>query len=199
MPFTTPSRSFPGIFRSRLRCKPNAISTALKPCWRKSSRLKSRPSRMFSLSCGPSSRISRIWACKTSRGKRYSGRAGTNDRHLFRTLDLGPIGENVDGVSGLRSKSLGHEALQRPDGNRSVELPATARTLARVPAHTAADGCEWIGGAGVAVGILIAPLCNQRYVPSGLCVDGTRRHAREVGFQPLQIDELAASRPLVCP
>ena len=46
-----------------------------------------------------------------------------------------------------------------------------------------------IGPAGVTVGLFITPFCNQGDVTSGLRVNRTGLHAREVRLQPFKIDE----------
>ena len=74
IPLWTPSRSTPGIERSRLRCAPTASTTASKPCSRSPETVKSRPAAEFNLRVtSPVSRISRICASTTLRGRRYSG------------------------------------------------------------------------------------------------------------------------------
>lgn len=54
--------------------------------------------------------------------------------------------------------------------------------------NAATDGGERIGDPGVAVSFLVPPLRNKRDVASSLCMDRTGLHAREVRFEPLEVD-----------
>ena len=73
MPLSTPSRSIPGIARSRLRIAPTPRKTAEKPCALRSASVKSRPRRAPVSSSTPSERIALTSSWISARGSRYSG------------------------------------------------------------------------------------------------------------------------------
>src|SRR5215471_16604373 len=104
--------------------------------------------------------------------------------------------EDVQRISGLRTEALCHKAFQCANGNRGIELPAPACGLAGMPAYATADRRERVRGPGIPIGFLIPSLRDERNVPSSLRVDRARLHAREVRFQPFQIDKLGSCRHL---
>src|SRR5260370_33935768 len=96
-----------------------------------------------------------------------------------------PLRKNVNRIPRLRSITLRHKPLQRPNGDRRVKLSAAASWLARMTAYAATNRRKRIGDPGVTVGFFVSSLRDQRHVPSGLCMDRACLHAREVRLQPL--------------
>src|SRR5215471_1202599 len=122
-----------------------------------------------------------------------TGRAGADDGYFFRVDDLRLFGKYVNRVPGFRAETLGQKPLQRADGNRQIEISSPARRLARMATNSAAYGCKRIGDSRVSVRLLVTSLCDQRHVPSGLGVDWTCCHAREIRFEPIEIDKFRAT------
>ena len=85
----------------------------------------------------------------------------------------------------LHAEALGHEPLQRPDGDRGVQLAAPADALARRRADPPADRGEGVRLPRDRVGLPETSLRDQRDVLAGLRVDRARLPAGEVPFEPV--------------
>ncbi len=127
-------------------------------------------------------------------GAGEAGGAGADDRHTFR-VDPRRRPDLLRGSDGV-----GHEALERGDGDRFIDLAARAGALAEVGADAAADARERVGLGRHPVGFVEAAGGHERHVSLRRGAHGAGRPAG-AGAAPVhgerarhRVGELAVDR-----
>ena len=119
-------------------------------------------------------------------GHGQAGRAGADDRDggVARRDQRHLVGDARLGVP------LDQEALHGADGQRAVDVAATAGPLAGRGAHVGAHGRDRVGLAGEDVALLEAPLGGEVQVATAVRADGARLLALDVALQPGRVHGL---------
>jgi hypothetical protein len=83
--------------------------------------------------------------------------------------------------------ALGQKTLERPDGDRAIDISTTTGSLTRMRANSPADASQRVRIARKLIRFLKSPFGNERDVPSRIGVGRTSHHAGEIGVQPIPV------------
>src|ERR1700752_4448346 len=92
---------------------------------------------------------------------RKPNRTSAHHRTFVGKFFLGAPFIDVDGTLRLGAVLLGKKALQRPDGDGTVDLATAERGLAGMPTHSPADAGKGIRIASESIGFFEATFGNQ--------------------------------------
>ncbi len=120
---------------------------------------------------------------------RQTGRSPAQDPDAFGAFHLGRSRHLLPQLTVLllRPELLGHEALERPDGDRPVDLTAPAGILTGCGTHPPAHGGEGVGQPGGQVGQFVLAVGDGGHVHPGVGVDRTGGQTGDVLVEVLQV------------